>query len=132
HCSFPALTLSASTSSWTYKDEEVPYVPMPWAAVPSAMKRDLRSAFTIMLEDKDAVDKALIKVENINGAILLLSAKKDEMWPSTEMSNEVVLRLKQKGFEHPYQHLAIEGGHTDVVDHFDTIYKFLGENFSVD
>lgn len=129
HCSFPALTLSASTSSWTYKGEEVPFVPMPWAAVPSAMKGDLRSAFTIMLEDKEAVAKASIKVENINGAILLLSAKKDEMWPSTEMSNEVVVRLKQKDFKHPYQHVAIDGGHTDVLDHFDTVFKFLGENF---
>ncbi|MEQ8412884.1 MAG: acyl-CoA thioester hydrolase/BAAT C-terminal domain-containing protein [Imperialibacter sp.] len=132
HCSFPALTLTASTSSWTYKGEEVPYVPMPWAAVPSAMNRDLLSAFTIMLEDKAAVEKALIKVENINGPILLLSAKKDEMWPSTKMSNEMVLRLKQYEFGHPYQHIAIDGGHTDVVDHFDKIFNFLGENFPTD
>ena len=131
HCSFPALTFGASTSSWTFKGEEVPYVPMPWAAVPSAIKHDLRSAFEIMLEDKAAVEKALIKVENINGAILLLSAKKDEMWPSTEMSNEIVLRLKQKDFGHPYQHIAVDGGHTDVLHHFDTIFKFLGENFPV-
>jgi dienelactone hydrolase len=130
HCSFPALTLSASTSSWTYKGEEVPYVPMPWAAVPAAIKRDLRSAFTIMLEDKVAVKKALINVENINGPILLLSAKKDEMWPSTEMSNEVINRLKQKRFTHTYQHIAIDGGHTDVLDHFDTIFNFLRKNFS--
>ncbi|MEQ9412440.1 MAG: acyl-CoA thioester hydrolase/BAAT C-terminal domain-containing protein [Cyclobacteriaceae bacterium] len=129
YCSFPALTLTASTSSWTYKGEEVPYVPMPWAAVPSAIKQDLRSAFSIMLEDKEEVEKALIKVENINGPILLLSAKNDEMWPSTEMSNEVVARLQQKGFEYPYQHIAIDGGHTDVVDHFDTVFKFLEENF---
>ncbi|MEQ8364517.1 MAG: acyl-CoA thioester hydrolase/BAAT C-terminal domain-containing protein [Cyclobacteriaceae bacterium] len=129
YCSFPALTLTASTSSWTYKGEEVPYVPMPWAAVPSAIKQDLRSAFSIMLEDKEEVEKALIKVENINGPILLLSAKNDGMWPSTEMSNEVVARLQQKGFEYPYQHIAIDGGHTDVVDHFDTVFKFLEENF---
>jgi dienelactone hydrolase len=129
HCAFPALTLSASTSSWTYKGEEVPYVPMPWAAVPSVLKRDLRSAFTIMLEDKEAVEKALIKVENINGAVLLLSAKKDEMWPSAEMSREIVLRLKQKEFGHSYQHTEIDGGHTDVLDHFDAVFSFLGDNF---
>jgi dienelactone hydrolase len=129
HCAFPALTLSASTSSWTYKGEEVPYVPMPWAAVPSVLKRDLRSAFTIMLEDKEAVEKALIKVENINGAVLLLSAKKDEMWPSAEMSREIVVRLKQKEFGHPYRHTEIDGGHTDVLDHFDAVFSFLGDNF---
>lgn len=131
HCVFPALTLSASTSSWMYQGEEVPYVPMPWAAVPAAIKRDLRSAFSIMLEDKAAVEKALIHVENINGPIFLLSAKRDEMWPSTEMSDEVIKRLKQKGFSHPYLHVAIEGGHTDVLDHFDTIFSFLEKNLPV-
>ena len=131
HCAFPALTFGASHSAWTYKGEEVPYVPMPWAAVPSALKHDLRSTFSIMLEDKEAIEKALIKVENINGPVFLLSAKKDEMWPSTEMSNEIVLRLKQNNFGHPYQHIAIDGGHTEVLDHFDTIFKFLDENFPV-
>ncbi len=130
HCTFPALTLSASTSSWTYKGEEVPYVPMPWAAVPSAIKHDLRSAFEIMLEDKEAVEKALIQVENINGSVLLLSAKKDEMWPSTEMSNMIMERLKQKKFLHTYQHIAIEGGHAEVLDHFESVFKFLEEHFS--
>jgi len=131
HCAFPALTFGATTSAWTYKGEEVPFVPVSWAAVPSLLKHELRSAFSIMLEDKEAVEKALIKVENINGPILLLSAKKDEMWPSAEMSDEIVLRLKQKNFGHPYEHIAIDGGHTDVLDHFDTIFKFLEVNFPV-
>lgn len=130
HCTFPALTLSASTSSWTYKGEEVMYVPMPWAAVPSAIKQDLRSAFEIMLEDHEAVEKALIQVENIKGSILLLSAKKDEMWPSTEMSNMIMDRLKQEEFQYAYEHIAIEGGHTGVLDHFESVFKFLNENFS--
>ena len=129
HAVFPALTMSASTSSWMHRGEEVPFVPMPWKAVPSAIKRDLRLAFEIMLEDKDAVEKALIKVEDINGPILLISAKKDEMWPSTEMSELVIARLKTKNFQHPYQHIAIEGGHIDVLDHFDSVFSFLYKNF---
>jgi len=126
---FPALTLSASTSSWTYKGEEVPYVPMPWAAVPAAMKRDLRSAFSIMIEDKKAVEQARIKIENINGPILLLSATKDEMWPSTEMSEEMMIQLKSRNFKHTYKHVAITGGHTESLDHFDVIFTFLNEHF---
>ncbi len=129
HAAFPALTISSSTSSWIYKGEEVPYVPMPWAAVPSAMKHDLRKAFEIMLEDKQAVEKALIKVENINESILMISAKKDELWPSTEMSELVIARLKAHNFSHTYQHIAIDGGHTDVLDHFDSIFNFFERNF---
>ena len=131
NCAFPALTLGASTSAWTYQNKEVTFVPVPWAAVPSILKRDLRSAFEIMLEDKEAVEKALIKVENINGPILLVSAKKDEMWPSTEMSNEIVERLKAKQFRYAYEHIADEGGHTEVLDYFDTILAFLEKNFKV-
>jgi len=127
---FPANTLSASTSSWTYKNEEVTYVPMPWAAVPSAMKHDLRSAFSIMLEDKVAVEKASIEVEKINGPILFVSATEDEMWPSKEMSDVMMVRLKSKNFSHPYEHLAIEGGHTSSVDHFDEIFDFMERNFN--
>lgn len=129
HCAFPALTLGASTSSWTYQGKEVPFVPAPWAAVPSMIRHDLRSAFEIMLKDKEAVEKALIKVENINGPILLVSAKKDEMWPSTEMSNEVVKRLEAKNFRYAYEHIVDDGGHMEVLDYFDNILAFLEKNF---
>ncbi len=129
YAAFPALTLSASTSSWTYKNEEVPYVPMPWSAVPSAMKRDLRAAFQIMIEDKKAVELARIKIENINGPILLMSATKDEMWPSTEMSEEMMAQLKDSNFKHVFKHIAISGGHMDPLDHFDDIHHFLNEQF---
>jgi hypothetical protein len=111
--------------------KQVLFVPLSWAAVPSILRRDLRSAFEIMLEDKEAVEKALIKVENINGPILLVSAKKDEMWPSTEMSNEIIERLKAKQFRYTYEHIADEGGHTEVLDYFDTILAFLEKNFKV-
>lgn len=129
HCAFPALTLGASTSSWTYQGKEVPFVPAPWAAVPSMIRHDLRSAFEIMLKDKEAVEKALIKVENINGPILLVSAKKDEMWPSTEMSNEIVKRLEAKNFRYAYDHIIDEGGHMEVLDYFDNVLVFLEKNF---
>lgn len=129
NCAFPALTMSASTSSWTFQGEEVPYVPMPWAAVPAAMKKDLRSAFEIMLEDSAAAEKALIKVEDINGSILLLSATEDEFWPSKEMSDAMMERLDQYGFDHRYKHIVIDGRHTDVLDHFDSVFDFLELNF---
>lgn len=98
-------------------------------AIPAVIKHDLLSAFTIMLEDKEAVKKAEIPVENINGSVFLLSAKTDEQWPSTAMSNLVVERLKQNQFSHYYEHVAIDGGHSEVFDHFESIYHFLQNNF---
>ena len=127
---FPALTLSAETSSWMYQGKKVPFVPMPWAAVPAATSRDLRKAFTIMLEDTTAVEAARIEVEKINGPILLVSATKDEMWPSTEMSKEVIARLESKKFSHPKEHIIIEGGHTEPLKHFDEMLEFMKQHWS--
>jgi dienelactone hydrolase len=129
HAAFPALTLGATTSSWTYQEKEVPFVPMPWAAVPAATAGNLREAFTIMLKDSAAVEAALIPVEKIRGPLLLVSATRDEMWPSKEMSDLVMAKLKQDSFQYPYEHIVIEGGHAEPLNHFDEILLFLNEHF---
>ncbi|MEQ8584228.1 MAG: acyl-CoA thioester hydrolase/BAAT C-terminal domain-containing protein [Marinoscillum sp.] len=129
HCVFPAHTFMASTSSWEFQGTEVPYVPMTWEAVPAAIQHDLLSAFNIMLKDTVAVENAAIQVEHINGPILFLSAKNDEQWPSTAMSKAATERLKESGFPHFYQHIATDGGHFEVFDHFNEIYQFLDQHF---
>lgn len=129
HVSFPATDLTAATSSWTFHGEQVPWVPMRWAAVPAVLGRDLQGAFSTMLEDEEAVAAAEIPVERINGPVLLLSATEDEMWPSTEMSEAMMRRLRDANFPHHYEHLAIEGGHTEPLDHFDRVFAFLDEHF---
>ena len=129
HASFPGLTSHLSTSSWTYQGAEVPYVPVSEETIPALVKRDLRLAFDTMLKDTAAVEKALIKVEQINGPVLLVSATKDEMWGSTPMSEAIMKRLKAKNFSHYYEHIAIEGGHTEPLKHFDKIFEFLKKHF---
>lgn len=128
HVSFPATDLFAATSSWTFHGEEVPWVPMRWSAVPAVARRDLHTAFSVMLEDEEAVAAAEIAVERINGPILLMSATRDEMWPSTEMSETMMRRLEESDFPHQYEHLAIEGGHAEPLDHFDRVFAFLDEH----
>lgn len=129
HVAFPGLTNHLSTSSWTYQGKEVPYVPVSEEAIPALIKRDLRTAFDTMLNDKASVEKALIHVEHINGPVLLLSATQDEMWGSTPMADTIMARLKQHNFIHPYEHVAIEGGHTAPLKHFDKIFDFLANHF---
>jgi esterase/lipase len=130
HVAFPGLTNHLSTSSWTYQGVEVPYVPVSEEAIPALIKRDLRLAFDTMLKDKAAVEKALIQVEKINGSILMVSATKDEMWGSMPMSQAIMERLKTKNFNHYYEHIAIEGGHTEPLKHFDKIFEFLRKHFA--
>lgn len=129
HVAFPGLTNHLSTSSWSYQSKEVPYVPVSEEAIPALIKRDLRKAFDTMLNDKAAVEKASIHVEDINGPVFLLSATQDEMWGSTPMSDAIIDRLKQHNFIHHYEHLAIEGGHAAPLKHFDKIFDFLANHF---
>jgi dipeptidyl aminopeptidase/acylaminoacyl peptidase len=128
--SFPAITWSANTSSWTFNDEEVAYVPAPFKTISPALKGDLYTAHSMMLEDKPAVKNAKIKVEDINGPILIISGKKDEQWPATEMSNQLMERLKEKNFEFHKEHVVLDGGHIAPLDHFNIVYDFLDQHFS--
>lgn len=126
--SFPAITWSANTSSWTYKGKEVAYVPAPLKTISPALKGDLYTAHKMMLEDKEAVKKAEIEVENINGAILILSGKNDDQWPASEMSDQLIQRLKNKKFKHYNKHIAIDGGHIAPLEHFNLVYDFLDKH----
>lgn len=127
--SFPAITLTSNTSSWMYDGQEVAYVPAPLKIIVPAIKGDLFTAFNMMLEDEQAVEKAAIAVEHINGPILILSADKDEQWPAAFMSNRLIERLKEKGFTHKYEHLLFEGSHVEPLNHFDKVYNFLAEAY---
>jgi uncharacterized protein len=126
---FPGNTNHFTTSTWTYKNKELPFVPVNDEAVPFLMKGDLRGTFEAMLKDSIAERNALIKIEKIRGPILLMSATKDEICPSTPMSEKMMARLKSKAFKYKYEHIAIEGKHVEPLKHFDLIFTFLAQNF---
>lgn len=129
HVVFPGHTMHFSTSCWTYQNQDLPFVPLSEEAIPSLIKRDLRSAFEIMLKDTLAERKALIRVENIKGPVLLMSATKDEIIPSTDMCEKMMARLREHKFRYNFRHLAIEGSHGAPLKHFNDVFDFLEENF---
>lgn len=129
HAVFPGHTENLSTSSWTYGGQELPFVPVNDASVPFLVNRDLRGAFEAMLRDTAAEQKALIHVENINGPLLLLSATKDEICPSTPMGDKIMERLKRFHFRYHHEHVPIEGTHAEPLKHFDRVFAFLEKYF---
>jgi pimeloyl-ACP methyl ester carboxylesterase len=126
---FAAHTDAMTTSSWTYEGKPLPFVPVPWKAAPALIGGDMRGAYEIMLEDTEAVQKARLPVERINGPIFFLSARKDEFWPSTKMSEAVVASLKQNGFKHFVEHVAVDGSHASPLERFDLVEQFLAKHF---
>lgn len=129
HAVFPGHTMDFTTPCWTFEGKDLPFIPVNDEAVPFMMKRDLRKTFEMMLKDTIAEKKALIKVENTNGSILLMSATKDEMIPAVQMGEKMILRLSNSGFKHPYEHVILEGTHEEPTKHFDKIFSFLETNF---
>ncbi|MEQ3661468.1 MAG: dienelactone hydrolase [Flavobacterium sp.] len=123
--SFPAHTFMNNTSSWTYDNKELPFILPPYATIPVLLEGNRLGAFQMMLDEKEAAKKSEIPVDKINGSILLLSATEDKEWPSESMCNSMVKKLKENNFKNPYQHVAIKGGHTEPLKHFNLIYDFL-------
>lgn len=130
--SFPAITWSANTSSWTYKNKEISYVPAGLNTISPAIKGDLYTAHCLMLENEEAVKKAEIQVENINGPILILSGKDDDQWPATTMSNRIIERLEKSSFKYYNEHIVLDGGHAEPLQQFNLVYDFLEEHLPIE
>ncbi|SDP67821.1 Acyl-CoA thioester hydrolase/BAAT N-terminal region [Ralstonia sp. 25mfcol4.1] len=108
-------------TAWTWRGEPLPNVwqgnpDADWHAFdhPPAAGQPVRqaAAFHTPLRNPDAVARARIPVENIEGPVLLISGTDDGFWPSTLYSDQVadVLRQRQNGA--PVEHFRGEGaGH---------------------
>lgn len=85
-----------------------------------------------MLEDEEAVKKAEIQVENINGPVLIISGNDDDQWPATSMSNRIMERLKEHNFKHYKEHIILDGGHVEPLKQFNLVFDFLEEHIPIE
>ncbi len=98
------------SSSWSYRGQELPFVPYGEAPRGSPIVEYYRQGLAQI--SADSLEAATIKVDRINGPILLLSGRDDTLWPSTTLSDMVVDRLTAKGFPHAVEHIAYDdAGH---------------------
>jgi len=103
-------------SSWSFKDEPIPFVPYDYSK--GFDPNDLLTLYKASLKQAEAVKKATIEVEKINGPLLLFSGSDDKMWPSAQMGDMICKRLREKKFKHKYEHFKYaDAGHT-LNDYF--------------
>jgi hypothetical protein len=103
---------SIPKSSWTLGGKPVPFVPFQMDRELVERHGFLLGLYLSSLQDQQAVERAAIPVEHINGPVLLISGTDDAIWPSHMMCERVVERLTQRQFAFPYRHLTYEGaGH---------------------
>lgn len=111
-----------SGSAWTIGGKEIPYV-------------DYRKAVANykpwwkIIEQMEEVEPFAIPVENMSAAVLLLSAEKDAIWPSTEMSERVIRRLEKNQYTFPYQHISYDAGHNIRVESWPDLLRFLKKHY---
>jgi dienelactone hydrolase len=99
----PSAGVPVARSSWTAGGKPLVFVPFDYRAVSSPFS--LLDLHRHSLFNVEAVEAAAIPVEKINGPILLLSGEDDRIWPSSEMGEAVVGRLKANNFRHAYTHV---------------------------
>lgn len=103
--------------AWTYRGQPIPFLssrnadqmeqpPMTSEPLP------LTPIFLRAMQDRQAVKAAEIPVERINGPVLLLSGKDDQMWPSPVLAEIAMERLAEHHHRHAFQHISYPGaGH---------------------
>ncbi len=106
--------LRAQHSAWSFNGQELSFVPMPysWTTLRGLITGQRTRMFEKALRNSGRVKKAAIPVERIKGPILLVSFKRDQVWPSTLMSEQIVLRLRDNKFRFHYEHAAYDAGHS--------------------
>ncbi|MEZ4713981.1 MAG: acyl-CoA thioesterase/bile acid-CoA:amino acid N-acyltransferase family protein [Caldilineaceae bacterium] len=101
---------SAQQSSWEYQGQPLPFLSFAngyfdetgWQAV-------------------EQVEQARIAVENIRGPILLISATKDTVWPSTKMAGMILQDVKFHDQHQEVKHVRLDGaGHNLSVPFLPT------------
>jgi dienelactone hydrolase len=108
-------------SAWSLDGKELPYVPVKFSKGFGAFLKEViggtqiehRPLFEDALKNPRAVENATIHVENIHGAVLLISGKDDRVWPSAPMAERIVARLREH--RHPFacRHLSYDdAGHS--------------------
>jgi dienelactone hydrolase len=106
---------TVNSPAWTYRGESLPFIPRDeslndrWGAGPIPLTPMYRAA----LCDADAVTRATIPVERIEGPVLLISGEDDQMWPSPTLAAIAMERLRAHRHPYPDEHVIYpSAGHS--------------------
>lgn len=113
--------------TWLLNGKPIPHVwennrTASWAPFdegPSPHRHE--KAILTALQDPDAVARARIRVEDIQGPVMLLSGTDDGSWPSSVYSKMVQDKLREVQHPHPVRWLDYEnGGHSILFPYVPT------------
>lgn len=106
--------LQYETASWTLKGQPLPYLPYDLGdELRAKIVNDEPVPLKLAFSTEDGIpEDTEIAVERVNGGVLLISSGQDEGWPSTELSDVAMRRLKDHEHPFPHEHVVYpEAGH---------------------
>jgi hypothetical protein len=108
-------TLRGQHSAWNFGGKELPFVPIPysWTSLRGMVTGNRTRMFEDALLNTRAVQAAAIPVETTRGPILLVSFSRDQVWPSTRMSNQLMRRLDDARYPFPHEHRVFDTTHSN-------------------
>lgn len=117
--------------SWTFNGMPIPHMESTspvWGATMAAGRPNRFLAGNLAeLEDREDVARSTIAVEEINGAVLLISGKDDQVWPSALMFEAVMDRLRSHHHRFEHRHLSYEdAGHGIPIPYAPTTEMHTG------
>ena len=107
-------------SSWTLNGNELPFLICSYSFsfvrkfFGNSIQVEMTELFqTIFTEEKSKIEPAIIKVEKINGPVMLIAGKEDKRLPSYYMCQMIKNRLDSLKFEHQIVSLLYDNaGHS--------------------
>ena len=109
----------SGTSCWSYQGKELPFAPYrsrKFNMLKMLMKEKELHILTFN-KGKKVTPETVIPVEKLNGPVLLLSSRKDEVWESYKSAAIMEKRLTNAGFKYPHKHIAFPHlGHAMTTD----------------
>ncbi len=122
-------------SSWTYRGESIPFVSLEFntrIGLSYAWARYRKSPWSTRpmygygIKREKELEAATIKVEDINGPVLVTGGGADGVWPSDQMAMTIADRLKFK--HHPFDDVALtypQAGHQIASPYSPTSINYL-------
>lgn len=115
----------SGTSCWSYKGRDLAFAPYRSRTINilKILKEEKELKLLRINKDKDVTPETIIPVEKINGPVLLISSKHDEVWPSYDSAMIIEDKLKSVSFPYEYKHVAFENMSHAAIAHLPWIYK---------
>lgn len=115
----------SGTSCWSYKGKELPFALYRSRSfnIMKMLIEEKELHIITFNKDKDITPETIIQIENIKAAILFLSSKHDEVWPSYESAVLMDDKLNSIGFPYRHKHIAFDHISHAMLTELPFLYK---------